>query len=181
MATNYTLTHNVSTIIASKEFVESCEILKNLLEDTGDNNDNNIIPIINDFTEEEFKMYIKFFENMSNLKVETKAGNIVSYLDYISNFREEYIENYTNKNLDPPHTNEVYKIFTNLGDQNVKKLIELDVYYNNPKIIKGIMLCIAISIRKLDAPKEDDETEEEFKERKNKSQSYIKAIMDCVA
>lgn len=181
MAANYTLTNKDYKITVSEKFVYSCEIFKNLLEDTGDNNDNNDIPIMNNFTEDEFRMYINFFEDMSNLKVETKAGNIVSYLDYVSNFREEYIENYTNKNLDPPHTNEVYKIFNNLGDQNIKKLIELDIYYNNTKIIKGIMLCIAISIRKLDAPKEDDETEEEFKERENKSQSYIKAIMDCVA
>jgi len=179
MATNYTLTNKDYKITVSEEFVYSCEIFKNLLEDTV--SDNNEIPITNNFIEEELRMYIKFFEDMSNLKVVNKAGYIISYLDYISKFREEYIENYTNKNLDPPHTNEVYKIFTDLGDQNVKKIFELDVYYDNPKIIKGIMLCIAISIRKMDALKEDDETEEAFKQRENKSQSYIKAIIDCVA
>lgn len=179
MANNYTLNHKDYKITASEEFVYSCELFKNLFDDIED--DTNIIPITNNFSEEEIKMYIKFFEDMSKLKVENKAGYSISYLDYISKFREEYIENYTNKNLDPPHTEEVYKIFTDLGDQNVKKIFEIDGYYNNTKIIKGIMLCIAISIRKLDAPKEDDETEEAFKQRENKSQSYIKAIMDCVA
>ena len=56
--------------------------------------------VIDDFfSKEDLEMYIKFFEDMSNLKVENKAGNMVPYLDYISKFRDEYIENYTNKNL----------------------------------------------------------------------------------
>ena len=181
MTANYILANKDYRIIASAEFVKSCEILKNVLEDTDNDDDNNIILITNKFSKEDLEMYIKFFEDMSNLKVENKAGNMVPYLDYISKFRDEYIENYTNKNLNSPHTDEVYRIFTNLGDQNIKKLIELDIYYYNSKIIKGIMLCIAISIRKFDAPKEDDETEEEFKERKNKSRPYIKTIMECVA
>jgi hypothetical protein len=183
MTTEYTLFNEISkpeySVKVSKKFLNSCNVLKNLFEDVEIQHDE-IIPIPIYYSKNEVQMYIDFFEAMIKLKVKNNAGQEVNYLDYISKFREEYIENYTNKNLDPPHLDEVYKIFNSLGIENIRIIFGLDGYFNNNKIIKGLMLCIVISIRKMDYGKEENETEKNFKERQQKSANYIKAITECI-
>lgn len=179
----YTLKTQDYSINASEKFVNSCHVFTDMfevIEEDIDNNNKELI-ISNKYSEDEQKMYIKFFDDMDSLLVYTNNGEIVSYLDYITNFRNEYIENYTNTNSNPPHTDAIYIIINELGEDNISKIIEIDGFYNNKKVIRGIMLCIAILIRKLDSPKMYYETQENFKEREEKSQNYIQAIMDCVA
>lgn len=181
MTTFYTLFNEKSnySVDVSPEFLNSCDVFVNLFEDVGIQHDE-IIPIPIYYSENEVKMYINFFEDMIKLKVKNNAGQEINYLDYIIKFREEYIKNYTNKNLDPPHLDEVYKIFNSLGIENIRIIFGLDGYFNNNKIIKGLMLCIVISIRKMDYEKEENETEKMFKERQQKSTNYINAITEYI-
>ena len=167
----------------SHDFVYSCKVFTNMFEDLEDNehNEDNIIPIVNSFKEDEFKMYINFFEDLNKLKVKNNLDEELSYLDYIIDFRDEYIENYTNKNADPPHLEYISNMFSKLSEENICKIIEIDKYYDNNKIIRGIMLCIAILIRKLDKPKRENETTEEFEKRETYSSKYIEAIMDAIS
>jgi hypothetical protein len=182
MEDNYfTLSNESYSVKVSPEFVFSCKVFTNMFEDTGDNDNSESIPITNKISEEDLKMYIKFFEDMSNIKVENNNGIIMSYLDYINDFRDEYIENYTNKDLDPPHTDKVYEIYNSLNEEQIIKIIEIDKFLDNKKIIRGIMLCIAISIRILDRDIDyDNEEFEDYKNREGLSSIYIDSIMDCL-
>lgn len=174
----FTLVNELYSVKVSPEFVFSCEVFTNMFEDTGDNNNSESIPITNKISEEDLKMYIQFFEDINSIKVKNNSNNLISYLDYIIDYREEYIENYTNKNVDPPYTEKVYEMFTSKYKENVSKIFEIDKFLNNKKIIRGIMLCIAISIRMLDRPIKCDEEYEEYEDRNILSSVYIESIMD---
>ena len=180
MNTYYTLSNLDYSVKVSKDFVESCKVFTNLFEDTGNRDNSESIPITDSFNETDFKMYIQFFEDMNSLKVKNDNGEILSYLDYIIDFRNEYIENYTNKHLDPPHINEVCDIFTKLGNDNLKKIIDIDKYFDNKKIIRGLMLCIAISICKLDKDIDDDEDFESYEQRKEQAECYLLSIINNI-
>lgn len=145
----YTLSNSDYTIKVSPEFVFSCNVFTNMFEDTGISDNTEPILITTKFSKEELRMYVKFFEDMSSLKVKNNSGSELSYLDYIINFKEEYVENYLNKNENAPHTDRVYEIFSEIEEENFVKIIDIDQYYDNKKIISGIMLCFAIYTRKL--------------------------------
>ena len=177
----YTLSNETYSVKASRDFVMSCTVFTNMFEDTGGEDNSEDVPITDSFTESEFKMYMQFFEDMNALKVKNSAGEELSYLEYILNFREEYIKNYTNKNLDPPHINEVYQIFNTFGDENLTRIVEINKFYDNEKIIRGVMLCVAISIRKMDEPQNETETSEEYEKRTALVNDYIETILKCIS
>jgi len=134
-----------NNIQAPQEFVYSCETFTNMFEDIGV--ENVIIPITNIFKHDEIVLYIKLFMDLYSLKVTNNAGTEMSYLDYIIDYRNEYIENYTNRDVDPPHCNQLFQIYNELGEENIVKMLNIDGYFNNLKLQHGIILLIVAYIR----------------------------------
>jgi len=164
-----------------KEFVESCQPFIYMFEDTGYTDNSEPIPVSFNYTKDIIEKYVNMFIRLYSLKVENNAGVSMSYLDYIIHHRDEYIKNYTNKNLDPPHCNELVDIYTMYDndkstfdeesgetpnvDDTLKEIIKLDTFFNNQRFLRGIMLCIAAFVRIGDEERVD---------------AHLKGIMDVV-
>ena len=152
-STNYILKSSHGQIKAPAEFINSCTTFTSMFEDIGSVDNDEPILITDNFTFKEVNQYIKLFMNLDTLKVSNDSGVEMSYLKYIIDFREEFIKNYTNKNIDPPHCECLYEIYNDLGEENIVKMLELDGFFNNLKLRRGIMLLIAAFIRKGDEDK----------------------------
>lgn len=131
----------------SEEFINSCSTLKEMLESCDEND--NIIPVSGIFTENLMKEYINYFEFLNNLKV-SYDGKDIPYLDYMENHQDDYIENYTNKNLDPPHCTEIYNFYKNKKNffDEIMKEHGIDNFFNNTRFRFGVYLTIACIVRK---------------------------------
>ena len=84
------------------------------------------LPITDMFSKEEINQYIKLFMDMHSLRVSNDTQVEMSYLDYIIDYREEYIKNYTNKNLDPPHCDGLFEIYNEVGEENLTRMLQID-------------------------------------------------------
>lgn len=104
----------------SEQFMDSCMVFSNMFEDTGNKDPNEKIPITNSFEKEDVENYIDLFNKLSNLKVTNNDRVEKSYLKYITEDRLEYIENYLNLNLNPPHCKELIEILKSLFDTSVE-------------------------------------------------------------
>jgi hypothetical protein len=125
----------------SEEFILSCSTLYNLLDDCDDCD--NIIPISGIYPEELVKEYIDYFNFLHNLEITFNNKNI-SYLDYMTNHHEDYIRNYTNKNLDPPHCEQIYEYYKKTS---LDRYLDIDDFYDNEKFRKGLYLTLACIVR----------------------------------
>ena len=146
-STDFVLLSGEEKFTVPKEFVTSCITFTSMFEDTGGMNNSEPIPITDMFSLEEIKQYIKLFMDIYTLKVSNDSQVEMSYLEYITNFRNEFIKNYTNKNLDPPHCKRLFEIYNEVGKENLKKMFDIDGFFNNPDLRKGIMLLIAAFVR----------------------------------
>ena len=155
-STDFVLLLGEEKIKAPYEFVTSCITFISMFEDTGGMNDSEPIPITDRFTVEEVSQYIKLYMDMYSLKVSNDSQVEMSYLDYIIDYREEYIKNYTNKNLDPPHCERLFEIYNEVGEDNLKKMLHIDGFFNNPRLRRGMMLLIAAFVRKGNEEKVDE-------------------------
>lgn len=174
----YNLVCDNYTINVSDIFVSSCKVFTNMFEDIGTNSINMDIPVTNIINLKDLKKYIAFFEELNSLNVKNNNNDIISYLDYIINYREEFIENYTNKDQDPPHLNKLIDIFNKNAEENILKIIEIDKFYDNEKVRKGIMLCITAFVRSVHIYNQI-ESYNEFVKRKEQVHELVKVIMDC--
>ena len=173
----YKLVCDSYNIDVSEIFVNSCKVFTNMFEDLGNKDINEDIPVTNVFNEDDIKKYINFFEELNILNVKTNDNIEISYLDYIIDYVDEFIENYTNKDIDPPHLNRLISIFNKIGEDNIIKFLEIDKFYDNKKIRRGIMLCIAAFVRSVNEY-DNIEPYTEFKEREEQVHELVKGIMD---
>lgn len=161
----YTIVSNTYTIVStgennytienvSDDFIKSCSTFKDMMECS--DGYENIIPMSGIFTEKLMKDYINYFEFINNLKVPYDDQDI-SYLDYMEKHQDDYIEKYTNKNLDPPHCTEIYNFYK--GNQNsvneIMKENGIDNFLNNTRFRLGVFLTIACIVRKDFQPEVD--------------------------
>lgn len=188
----------------SEEFMDSCMVFSNMFEDTGNKNPNENIPITNSFEKEDVENYINLFYNLSSLKVTNNDKVEKSYLKYITEDRLEYIENYLNLNLNPPHCKELIEILKSLFDtsvededdniqndqeqldnkeekskQKLEKILEIDVFFDNKDLRAGIMLLFVAFVRSNEVYG-NEQNSEEYKKIEKEIDSVIKAIMDNV-
>ena len=147
-STDFILLSGDNEIKAPREFVTSCITFTSMFEDTGGIDNSERLPISDMFSLKEVNQYINLFNDMNSLKVSNDTQVEMSYLDYIIDCREEYIKNYTNKNLDPPHCDRLFEIYNELGEENITRMLHIDGFFNNQKLRRGIMLLIAAFIRK---------------------------------
>lgn len=154
-STNFTLLLGEEKIIAPKVFVTSCSTFTCMFEDTGNVSNSEPIPITELFSVDEVYQYIELFIVLYVLKVSDEENNDISYLDYMINNREDFITKYTDKNKDPPHCELLFEIYKQIGEDSLSKMLEIDGYFNNLRLRKGIILLILAFIRKGDAEKAD--------------------------
>ena len=147
-STDFVLLLGEEKIMAPKEFISSCITFTSMFEDTEEMNNSYPIPITDKFSVEEVSQYIKLFMDLYELKVSNDAKVEMSYLEYISDFREEYIKNYTDNNFDPPHCRRLFDIYKELGEENLEKILIIDGFFNNLHLRRGIMLLIAAFVKK---------------------------------
>lgn len=164
-------------VIAPNYFIESCDVFKNMFDVTYSDEDNNIFPITDDFSIQEFKNYYNIYHDIYKLRVKNNEYEEMSYLDYMTNHTDEYIERYTDKNEEPPHCIELARIYEKYEDDIIKTFL-VDKYFDNPYFRKGIMLCITCFVKSADK-KLDTETKESHISRQNKVNELVKAMVDC--
>ena len=172
----YKLVCNDYIIFASNDFVNSCKVFINMFEDTGNNDNTSEIPVTNSFSKKDLNSYINFFEELNGLYINNN-NNKIKYLDYIINYRDEFIENYTNKDKDPPHMTKLMKIFNKTGEENILKFIEIDKFYDNNKIRIGVMLCLIAFVRSVNEYN-NIEPYDNYLKRKEQVHEIIKEIMN---
>lgn len=143
---SYILFNKQGEIQVDSDFVKSCQVFIDLFEefDTDDNSDP--IPITESYNLDDIKLMVDYFSKINNLKIEYNSEEI-SYLDYITNHKEDFITNYTNKNIDPPYCKEIVEITDSFGDNKLEKFIEMDSFFNNKKLIQAIVIYIVSYIR----------------------------------
>ena len=144
---NYTLTSQFGDILAPKPFIDACITFTSMFDDTGNDSADEPIPITEMYSIQQVQDYIHLYMDIYNLKVNTNSGEKVSYPDYIIGHYNEFIKNYTNKNVDPPHCQELMNIFTKYGAEKISEILELDGFFNNMKLRRGVMLIIIAYIR----------------------------------
>jgi len=153
---NYTLKNTYGTLSVSDKFVNSCKVFTNLFEDTGNHDNSDPLIITNSYDIDLVKRFVGFYDELDALEVELDNGEIVSYLDYIVTYREEFIKNYTNMNREPPQSEKVMAIYQNYTPETIQSFIKVDTFFDNEKLIRGIMLCIAVFMRIGDKDKIND-------------------------
>ena len=142
----YTLFNKQGEIEVDSDFVKSCQVFIDLFEEFETDDNTDPIPITESFNLENVKLMVDYFSKINNLKIKYNSEEI-SYLDYITNHKQHFIENYTNKNIDPPHSKEIVDITDSFGDHNLEKFIEMDSFFNNKKLIQAIVIYIVSFIR----------------------------------
>ena len=105
-------------------------------------------------------------------------GEEMSYLDYMKNHNDEYVERYTNNNEKPPHCDELAKIYEEYIKDKYEKIFYVNGYLDNASLIVGIQLCIACYVKSADN-KLDTETEEQYTLKQNHVSELIKEMTDC--
>lgn len=153
---NYTLKNTYGTLSVSDRFVNSCKVFTNLFEDTKNYHNSVPLMITNSYNIDDVKHFVSFYDQLDALEVELDNGEFVSYLDYIVTHREEFIKNYTNMNREPPQCEKVMAIYQNYTPETIQNFIKLDTFFDNEKLIRGIMLCITVFIRIGDKNKIND-------------------------
>ena len=153
---SYTLKNTYGTISVSDRFVNSCKVFTNLFEDTENWDNSEPLTITDSYHIDDVKTFVAFYDELDALEVELDDGECVSYLDYIVRHREEFIKNYTNKNKEPPHCDKVLDIYEHYTGETIQKFINMDTFFDNEKIIRGIMLCITVFILSGDKEKTND-------------------------
>ena len=143
---NYTLFNRLGQIEVESDFVKSCQVFIDLFEEFETDNNTDPIPITESYNLEDVRLMVDYFSKINNLKIEYNSKEI-SYLDYITNHKQDFIINYTNKNIDPPYCKEIIQITDLFGYHNLEKFIEMDSFFNNKKLIQAIVIYIVSYIR----------------------------------
>ena len=174
MQTTYTLTSPLGEISAPKPFIEACITFTSMFKDIGDWRVDVPIPITDRYSVQQVQDYIQLYMDIYNLKINTKSNKQVSYPDYIIDHYDEFLEKYTNKNVDPPHCQELMNIFIKYGGEKISDILELDGFFNNMKLRRGVMLIIVAYIRL----GEEDKIDNAFSKIMQVMQSEIKHEVD---
>lgn len=148
---NYTIVstgeNNYTIENVSEDFITSCSTFKDMIEYS--DKDENIIPMSGIYSKQLMEDYINYFEFINNLKVPYDNQDI-SYPDYMENHQDDYIEKYTNKNVDPPHCTEIYNFYKE-KENSINEIMKengIDNFLNNTRFRLGLFLTIACIIRK---------------------------------
>lgn len=169
-------------------FLGNCEFFKNMCEDIDINIDefDNSEPLcISNFEyykdeneevhtiddpKDLLEEYINLFYTLNELKVE-HSGSQMSWLNWYSEYNDEYIEEYTNKNADPPNCDELAKIGYDYTPSKLENILVIDTFFHNKLLITGIFGILTAMVRVGDR---DDASELE----KKYSEEIIESIMD---
>jgi len=143
---NYTLRNTYGTISVSDKFVNSCKVFTNLFEDTENCDNLEPLTITDSYDINDVKQLANFYDELDALSVELDNGDNISYLEYITTHQQEFIQTYTNMRRKPPHCKKVMEIYQCYGSAKLQEFIQLDSFFNNQKLIRGIMLCIVVFI-----------------------------------
>lgn len=142
----YTLLNKQGEIDVESDFVKSCQVFIDLFEEF-ETDDNTVpIPITDTFDINDVKLMADYFSKINNLKIEYNSEQI-PYLDYIIKHKQDFIENYRDKDLNPPHCKEIVEITNSFGDHQLEKFIKMDSFFNNNKINSLIAIYIVSLIR----------------------------------
>ena len=143
---SYTLFNKQGEIKVESDFVKSCQVFIDLFEEFETDDNTDPIPITESYNLENVKLMVDYFSKINNFKIEYNSEEI-SYLDYITNHKEDFINRYTNKNVDPPYCKEIVEITDSFGNDKLEKFIEMDSFFNNKKLIQAIVIYIVSFIR----------------------------------
>lgn len=146
MAKTYTFYNADGSTDVSEAFVLACQVFKDLIDDTDISELPDRLQITDNYDMETMKKLDEFYTKLNNLSTETEDNKTVSILDYVTAHQDEYIRNYTDKNLDPPHCKELAELLT-ANKEHMKDFIISHEFFHNPKLMRGIMLCYAAFIR----------------------------------
>ena len=142
----YTLFNKQGEIEVESDFVKSCQVFIDLFEEFETDDNKDPIPITDTFDINDVKLMADYFSKINKFKIEYNSEQI-PYLDYITNHKQDFIEHYRDKDLDPPHCKEIVEITDSFGDHQLEKFIKMDSFFNNNKINSLIAIYIVSLIR----------------------------------
>ena len=140
---DYVLKTRTGYIIAPQDFILSCNTFRSMFEDTGDYSNEDPITVSNLYNDQDVNDYIKLYLELDSLQVTNEEGDTLSYLDYITEYREEYIRNYTEACKPPPYMLTLIDMVNKLGANKLNNILSLDSFFDNKKLRCGIMVMIA--------------------------------------
>ena len=161
MATK-TLKNDYGTYEVTDKFLKTSQFCTNMLGDLDDVDESEIstMPISNfddnkdlcDFVERikkekqiELKLdykelveeYINLFNMLDSFKV-MYYGKEMSWLEWYNQENDDYIESILNRNAEPPHCDELAKIYCDYTPEKLEMLLILDQYFHNELLYSGI-------------------------------------------
>lgn len=157
-----TLTNDYGAYEVTDTFLKNCQFYVDMIGDLEDIDESDIstVPISNfddnkelhDFVEKikkeqqiELKLdykelvedYIKLFNTLYDLKV-THNGAEMSWMEWYNKENETYVEDILKKNADPPHCDELAKIYCEYTPEKLEMLLILDEFFHNDLMYSSI-------------------------------------------
>ena len=142
----YILFNKQGKIEVDSDFVKSCQVFIDLFEEFETDDNTDPIPITDTFDVNDVKLMAVYFSKINKFKIEYNSEQI-PYLDYITYYKQHFIENYRDKDLDPPYCKEIIEITELFGHHNLEKIIKMDSFFNNIKINSLIAIYYVSFIR----------------------------------
>ena len=142
----YTLFNRQGEIEVEPNFVKSCQVFIDLFDDYDTDDNTDPIPITESYNLDDVKLMTDYFSKINKFVIEYNSKEI-SYLDYITYHKDDYIINYTNNDIDPPYCKEIVEINNEYGTDKLERFIEMDSFFNNKKLIQAIVIYIVSYIR----------------------------------
>ena len=103
----YTLFNRQGEIEVEPNFVKSCQVFIDLFEEFETDDNTDPIPITESYNLDDVKLMTDYFSKINKFVIEYNSKEI-SYLDYITYHKDDYIINYTNNNKAPYQINRDY-------------------------------------------------------------------------
>jgi hypothetical protein len=148
--TSYKLENVHGSFAASRDFVLCCEVYKNMFEDIGEADEDEVLIYTNDFDPIMVEKYYSFFEEMNALKVKTKYGEEIPYTQYISEYYSELNQNWIYRNEKPPHYDaliEIYRKYFGETKEIFNYFHRLHNFFVNKYIIRSMYFLTAIFVK----------------------------------
>lgn len=138
---SFTFENTSGKIEVSDSFARSCQVITNLFEDTGDESNEEPIPISDQYNLNEIKEAEQFFNELQALSIDDQP-----YLDFVITKNNEFKEKYTHNNLNIPHVGKIADIYKKY-ESIMPKFAEMNTFLDNAKLMQGVCVCL-ISIIK---------------------------------
>ena len=140
MAATRTLTNDYGTYEVTDTFLKNCQFYIDMIGDLEDVDESDIssVPISNfDDNKELVEDYIKLFNTLYDLKV-THNGAEMSWMEWYNKENENYVEDILKKNANPPHCDELAKIYCEYTPEKLEMLLILDEFFHNDLMYSSI-------------------------------------------